>query len=102
MADSIKIICPSCGLKVDTPRYDTDLPDAVELRGIVCPECDTGGFDMPEYCDAKGRGVSSDPDTFEEQFIKWMNRSMGAGIIVAITSVFMLGLGVLSLAVNFS
>lgn len=61
----IKIICGSCGLKVDTPRCDTDPPDAVELRGIVCPGCDTGGFDMPEYFNASGVQISGDPETFD-------------------------------------
>lgn len=64
MPDTIKIICATCGLEVDTPRDDADPPDAVELRGIVCPDCDTGGFDMPEYYDAAGAQVSGDPETF--------------------------------------
>lgn len=67
MAKTIRIICPTCQRKVDTPRCDTDPPNAVDLRGIVCPGCDTGGFDMPEYYDIDGRSVSGDPATFEGQ-----------------------------------
>ena len=52
--DNIQIVCATCGIKVCTPRCDTDPPDAVELRGIVCSDCDAGGFDMPEYYDAQG------------------------------------------------
>lgn len=64
MADNITIVCATCGLKAHTPRCDTDPPDAVELRGIVCLDCDTGGFDMPEFYDATGAQVSGDPETF--------------------------------------
>lgn len=64
MSDTIKIVCATCRREVDTPRCDTDPPGAVELRGIVCPDCDTGGFDMPVYYDANGNEVSGDPETF--------------------------------------
>lgn len=64
MIDVIKIICPICARSVDTPRCDTDPTNAVELRGIVCPDCDAGGFDMPEFRDANGSEVSGDPETF--------------------------------------
>lgn len=64
MVDTIKIICATCEIEVDTPRDETDPPNATVLRGIVCPDCDTGGFDMPEYYDKNGREVSGDPETF--------------------------------------
>mgnify|MGYP000412740404 CR=1 FL=1 len=54
MADTIKIICAGCGLEVDTPRCDTDPPKAVRLEGIWCPDCDNGGFDMPDFYDGNG------------------------------------------------
>lgn len=60
MADTIRIICATCARSVDTPRCDTDPPDAVVMRGIVCPDCDIGGFDMPEYFDKDGAPVSGD------------------------------------------
>ena len=63
MSENITIICATCGLTAHTPRCDTDPPDAVQLRGIVCPDCDTGGFDMPEYFDANGTSISIE---FEE------------------------------------
>ena len=64
MADVITLVCEKCGRKADTLRCDTDPPEAVEMHGIVCPNCDTGGFDMPEYYDANGAWISGDPDTF--------------------------------------
>ena len=64
MTDTIKIICATCRREVDTPRCDTDPPNAVKLCGIVCPDCDTGGFDIPEYYDANGNEVSGDIETF--------------------------------------
>lgn len=57
MTDTIKIICATCDRKVDTPRCDADPKDAVVLRGIVCPDCDTGGVDMPEYYNLAGEEV---------------------------------------------
>lgn len=60
MTDTIRLICSTCQRTVDTPRVDTDPPTAVELRGIVCPECDRGGFDMPEYVDGNGNFVSGE------------------------------------------
>lgn len=66
MADTITIVCPACGTKLDTPRCDTDPPNAAELRGIRCGDCDNGGFDMPEFFDANGEPVSGDPETFAE------------------------------------
>jgi len=63
----ITLVCPSCAKRVDTPRCDTDPPNAVELHGIVCPDCDTGGFDMPEYFDSHGSSVCGDPKSFKEQ-----------------------------------
>lgn len=62
MAETIKIICATCDRSVDTPRCDTDPSDAVVLRGIVCPDCDKGGFDMPEYYDAGGALLSGEPN----------------------------------------
>lgn len=64
MGDTIKIICPTCSRSENTSRCETDPPNAVELRGIVCPDCDTGGFDMPSFYDASGAEVSGDPETF--------------------------------------
>lgn len=64
MTTTIKIVCATCCREVATPRCDTDPQDAVELRGIVCPDCDTGGYDMPEYFNAHGVQVSGDPKTF--------------------------------------
>ena len=66
MVETIKIVCRHCGRAMNTPRCDTDPPTAVELRGIACPECDTGGFDMPEYYDANGTEVDADPMKFME------------------------------------
>lgn len=64
MAETIKIVCAGCGMKVDTPRCDTDPPGAVELRGIKCGDCDDGGFDMPEFFGVDGNVISGDPETF--------------------------------------
>lgn len=66
VSETIAIICAECGRKVNTPRCDTDPPTAVELRGIVCPDCDNGGFDLPSYFDRDGHEVSGDPNTFKE------------------------------------
>lgn len=65
-AQTITIVCDSCGRRVDTPRCDTDPPEAVEMRGIVCPDCDNGEFDLPAYFDRNGIEVSGDPETFKE------------------------------------
>lgn len=54
MAETITIICSVCGLKVDTPRCNDDPKEATELRGVECPDCDTGGFDMPEFYNTLG------------------------------------------------
>lgn len=64
MADMIIIVCDSCGKAVNTPRCDTDPPNAVEMRGVVCPDCDNGGFDLPVFFDRYGNEVSGDPETF--------------------------------------
>lgn len=61
---TIRLVCKTCAVKVDTPRADTDPPSAVEIRGLVCPNCDTGGFDMPEFLNSQGEEVSGDPETF--------------------------------------
>lgn len=66
MADTITLVCGSCSKRVETPRCDTDPPQAVELHGIVCPDCDNGGFDLPSYFDAQGREVDGDPMKFME------------------------------------
>lgn len=65
--DYIRLICQTCGREVDTPRCETDPPSAVMLTGIVCPDCDNGGFDMPTYFDAAGREISADPERFNDQ-----------------------------------
>lgn len=70
MTGTIKIICSTCAREADTPRCETDPPDAVELRGIVCPDCDTGGYDMPEYFDATGAQVSGDPETLNTHLME--------------------------------
>lgn len=64
MKGTITLVCFECGRKVDTPRCDTDPPDAVELHGITCPDCDDGGFDLPSYFDRNGDEVCGDPETF--------------------------------------
>lgn len=66
MPETITMVC-TCGKRVDTPRCDTDPPEAVELHGITCPDCDNGGFDLPAYFDAGGREVDGDPMKFMEQ-----------------------------------
>lgn len=61
---TITIVCDTCNLKVDTPRCDTDPPNATELHGIVCGDCDTGGFDLPVFLDKNGEEICGDPTTF--------------------------------------
>lgn len=62
--ETITLVCDGCGLVVDTPRCDTDPPNAVELRGIRCGDCDNGGFDLPYFLDARGVEVCGDPERF--------------------------------------
>lgn len=66
LSDAITLVCPSCSKRVDTPRCATDPPKAVELHGIVCPDCDNGGFDLPSYFDAQGVEIDADPMEFME------------------------------------
>lgn len=66
MTETITIVCPECGLKIDTPRCDTDPPSATELRGIRCGDCDNGGYDMPFFFDANGNEVCGGPQTFND------------------------------------
>ena len=68
MTATIKIFCAICDRSVDTPRCNTDPPDAVELHGIVCPDCDTGGYDMPVFIGADGAHISGDADIFQLAF----------------------------------
>lgn len=65
MVGTIKIVCDKCGTSVDTPRTEYDPPEAVELRGTDCPDCDSGGFDLPSYYDANGQQVDGNPDRFQ-------------------------------------
>ena len=65
MSQTITLVCGACKRRVDTPRCDTDPPEAVELHGIVCPDCDNGGFDLPSYFDSQGNEVDGDPLKFE-------------------------------------
>lgn len=60
MPNNITIICHSCDRKVLTPRCGTDPDEAVVLRGIICPDCDNGGFDLPMYFDVLGNQVFND------------------------------------------
>lgn len=63
MGDTITMVC-TCGLRVETPRCDTDPPTATECHGVKCPSCDNGEFDMPFFLNAQGQEVSGDPETF--------------------------------------
>lgn len=63
---TITMVCDTCGRRIETPRADTDPPAAQECHGITCPDCDTGGFDLPAFLDEHGREVSGDPETFNK------------------------------------
>ena len=63
--DTITLVCSGCGKRVPTPRDKLDPPNATELHGIECPDCDSGGFDMPAYFDANGSEVCGDPERWE-------------------------------------
>lgn len=65
MNETITLVCPSCGKRADVSRCDMDPSQAVELRGIVCPDCDNGGFDLPSYFDANGDVIDGDPMKFK-------------------------------------
>lgn len=60
--ETITIVCSGCGKRVETPRDETDHPDAVELHGIRCPDCDNGSFDMPTFFDTEGNELCGDPE----------------------------------------
>lgn len=60
----ITMVCAECEKEVITPRVEYDPPEAVELHGTVCPDCDNGGFDQPVYYDRSGNEVEADPERF--------------------------------------
>lgn len=67
MSDTITMVCPGCGKRVETPRDETDHPDAAELHGIQCPDCDTGGFDMPVFLNSDGEELCGDPEQWRHR-----------------------------------
>tara|TARA_R110002020_G_scaffold95937_9_gene230087 strand:- start:40052 stop:40294 length:243 start_codon:yes stop_codon:yes gene_type:complete len=71
MADTIKIVCANCGREVDTPRCDTDPPNAVRLEGVWCPDCDNGGFDMPDFFDADGNWLEPTAGFISDRMSKY-------------------------------
>ena len=61
-AETIDIVCPKCGRRVASNRQSYDYPEAVEMRGITCPDCWSGDQEEPDYRDASGNPVNYDPD----------------------------------------
>lgn len=59
---TIVLVCPKCDKRVETQLQEYDYPEAVELRGISCPDCWNGEFDIPDYRDINGNPVDYDPD----------------------------------------
>lgn len=55
--NKLEIICADCKKSTFVERVEYDPKNAVVLKGIVCPDCDSGGFDMPEYYDEKGNYI---------------------------------------------
>lgn len=62
MADTIRLVCQRCGLKVEAPRdARIDPPEAVRCETTSCCECDRGDFVESFYFDANGKDVDADP-----------------------------------------
>lgn len=49
--------CPKCRKKQMVDRDDTD-PPAARLASMVCPDCDDGDFNSPDYFDVGGKWIN--------------------------------------------
>jgi hypothetical protein len=56
----LRLRCPKCLRKGSASRDETDPPNAV-LAVIICPKCDKGDFNEPEYWDANNCWIDPSP-----------------------------------------